>query len=168
MRRWPAGAAVIPLIVIARPVRDSINAIWQRNNQHWNELPPGVSSTGGWMGPITQQEYMGCLVGRVSRDTVWVTTWETARNLEQRQFAVRGTCEHVRHLIGTFHTHPYRASPAGEALKEPVLSAGDFRLFDARGDRVILAAWDVDSIDGAIRAGDGTVVHPVEMLIANN
>jgi len=77
---------------------------------------------------------------------------------------VTGTCDHVRHLIGTWHTHPFRASPEGDALKEPVLSAGDLATFGGGHDRVILAAWDVDSIDAAVRAADGTLIHPATVV----
>jgi hypothetical protein len=88
--------------------------------------------------------------------------------LKQLQFAVTGTCDHVRHLIGTWHTHPYRASPDGDALKEPVLSAGDLATFGSSRDRVILAAWDVDSIDAAVRSTDGRLIHPATVVTCPN
>jgi hypothetical protein len=158
--RPPRGADRLPVVFIAASVRDSMNAIWTRNNKHWDEL--GRVNTLTQMlgtGPPTQHEYMGCLVGRAGSDTVWVTSWAPARDLKQLQFAVTGTCDHVEQLIGTWHTHPYRAAPDGTALKEPALSAGDLKTFQASRDRVILAAWDVDSIDAAVRTTDGAVWH---------
>jgi hypothetical protein len=46
-----------------------------------------------------------------------------------------------------------------------VLSAADLSTFDAGHDRVVLAAWDRDSIDAAIRRTDGTVVHPAPVVV---
>jgi len=69
-----------------------------------------------------------------------------------------------RSLIGTFHTHPYRAAPTGEALKEPGLSQQDLKTFTGGTDRVLIVVWDVDSLDVALRAADGRVVHPALLL----
>jgi hypothetical protein len=154
-----------PVIRIAPAVRDSINAIWVRNNRHWDELARVNTLTQMLgSGPPTQREYMGCLIGHDTGDTVWVTAWAPAEHLKQLQFAVTGTCDHVSGLIGTWHTHPYRAALDGHALKERVLSAGDLTTFQSGHDRVILAAWDVDSIDAAVRAEDRTVQHPAHVV----
>src|SRR6516225_8439507 len=102
------------VVVLAPAVRDSINSIWRRSNQHWNELAKVNTLTQMLgSGPPTQREYMGCLVGHSRGDTVWVDSWQIAHDLKQLQFAVTGTCDHVPRLIGTWHTHPYRASPEG-------------------------------------------------------
>jgi hypothetical protein len=161
----PAVDSPSTVVVLAHTVRDSINARWLVNNQHWNELARVNTLTQMLgSGPPTQREYMGCLIGRAAGDTIRVTDWAPARNLKQLQFAVTGTCDHVDHLVGTWHTHPYRAAPDGDALKEPVLSAGDLSTFQASRDRVILAAWDVDSIDAAARDGAGIVQHPATVV----
>jgi hypothetical protein len=162
----PVGRGVSPSVIrIAPGVRDSINAIWLRNNRHWDELARVNTLTQMLgSGPPTQREYMGCLVGRSTGDTVWVTAWAPAEHLKQLQFAVTGSCEHVNDLVGTWHTHPFRAALDGHALKEPVLSAGDLTTFKSGHDRVILAAWDVDSVDAAVRRSDGTVEYPVRVV----
>ena len=160
-----AAASQAAVVSIPFAVRDSIDAIWLRNNQHWNELAHVNTLTQMLgTGPPTQREYMGCLVGHVAHDTVWVDTWAPAAHLIQLQFAVTGSCDSVPGLVGTWHTHPYRAAPDGHALKEPVLSAGDLATFQSGRDRVILAAWDVDSVDAAIRLDDGRIQHPAIVI----
>lgn len=154
------------IVVIAQPVRDSINAIWLRNNMHWNELADQNTLTQMLgTGKPTQREYMGCLIGYAAGDTVFVTAWRPARNMHQLQFAVTGSCMNLPDLVGTWHTHPYRADTAGHALKERSLSSTDLSTFAAGGDHVVLAAWDADSMDVAVRVSDGTVHHPALVLI---
>jgi hypothetical protein len=155
-------------IILGAPVRDSINAIFLRFNEHWDEL--GQTNTLTQMlgtGHPTQHEYLGCLIGHTRGDTVWVTGWVPAEHLRQLQFAVAGDCDHVQQLLGTWHTHPFRGDPAGskKPLKEPMLSAVDLSTFAANHDRVTLAAWDRDSIDAAVRLEDGTVVHPASVVV---
>lgn len=160
----PAGAQP-PVVSIAQVVRDSINALWLRNNRHWDELARVNTLTQMLgTGPPTQREYMGCLVGHATDDTIWVDSWVPPEHLIQLQFAVTGSCDRVADLVGTWHTHPYRAAPDGHALKEPVLSAGDLSTFRDGHDRVILAAWDVDSVDAAVRLPDGAVQHPASVI----
>jgi hypothetical protein len=168
--RSPRAALLRPpprgVLVLAPAVRDSINAIFLRFNAHWNELAETNTLTQMLgTGPPTQREYLGCLVGRASGDTVWVTSWAHARDLKQFQFAVTGSCDSVADMVGAWHTHPYRAAPDGHALKEPGLSPHDLMTFAGGGDRAVIAAWDVDSIDAAVRAADGTVLHPATVLV---
>ncbi len=154
------------VVVIARSVRDSINAIWLRNNVHWNELADQNTLTQMLgTGKPTQREYMGCLVGYLSADTVFVTAWVPAQHMHQLQFAVTGSCKEVAELVGTWHTHPYRADTAGHALKEPSLSSTDLSTFAAGADHVVLAAWDADSIDAAVRTAGGVLRHPAVVVI---
>ncbi len=155
------------VVVLAAAVRDSINAIFVRSTRHWDELRDQNTLTQMLgTGKPTQHEYMGCLVGHVTGDTVWVTAWVPARDLKQFQFAVAGNCKHVAHLVGTWHTHPYRASPEdGHALKEPELSSVDLSTFAASHDHVVLAAWDRDSVDAAVRIRDGPVQHPAAVIV---
>lgn len=153
------------VVVIAQPVRDSINVIWLRNNRHWNELTDQNTLTQMLgTGKPTQHEYMGCLIGYIASDTVYVTDWRPAANMHQWQFAVTGDCSHVAKLVGTWHTHPYRADTANQPLKEPVLSDTDLATFTRGSDHVVLAAWDADSIDAAVRSPDGTVSHPAVVV----
>jgi hypothetical protein len=166
----PHGVPVRPppagVLILAPAVRDSINAIFLRFNAHWNQLAETNTLTQMLgTGPPTQREYLGCLVGHASGDTVWVASWAHARNLKQFQFAVTGSCDSVADLVGTWHTHPYRAAPDGHALKEPGLSPHDLMTFTSGTDRAVIAAWDVDSIDAAVRAADGTVLHPAAVLV---
>jgi hypothetical protein len=160
-----------PAVVLLAPaVRDSINVIFVRNNAHWNELAD-VNTLTQMLGTghPTQKEYLGCLIGHASADgdTVYVSDWAPARGMVQLQFAVTGTCDHVDSLVGTWHTHPYRADSTGHALKEPVLSKGDMTTFAQGHDRVVLAAWDRDSIDAALRASDGTVRYPAAVVVTH-
>ncbi|GEM_PF-668525 len=157
------------VVLLAPDVRDSINAIFLRNNRHWDELSRVNTLTQMLgTGPPTQREYLGCLVGRTHGDTVWITAWAPAAHLRQLQFAVTGSCQHVAHLVGTWHTHPYRAAPDGHALKEPTLSATDLSTFADGSDRVVLAAWDVDSVDAAVRGADGTIHHPAAVVVGRS
>lgn len=163
----PRGASPLSAHVLAvvSAVWDSMDAVWSRSNEHWNEL--GDQNTLTQMlgtGKPTQVEYMGCLSGSIIGDTLWVREWAPAREMKQLQFAVTGRCDHMRNVVGTFHTHPYRADSAGAALKEPGLSAQDLKTFAAGRDRVIIVVWDVDSIDAAIRAADGSIVHPAPIV----
>ena len=157
----PSVAAVV---VLSAQVRDSINAIFVRSNQHWNELDDVNTLTQMLgTGKPTQLEYLGCLRGHLSRDTVWVTAWAPARGMKRLQFAVTGSCDHLPDAIGTWHTHPFRADSAGRPLKERVLSAQDLTTFAAGDERVTLAAWDVDSLDAAAKASSG-VSHPAQLI----
>src|SRR5213078_1616076 len=111
-------------------------------------------------GRPTQREYLACLEGEVVRDTLFVRRLQPARDLKQLQFAVAGTCDSVAGLVGTFHTHPYRADSAGRALKERGLSAMDLETFAASRDLLAVVMWDRDSLDVATKAEDGRVRHP--------
>jgi hypothetical protein len=164
-----ADGAVLPsagVVVLPTDVRDSMDAIFRRGNQHWDELA-GESTLTQMLGTgkPTQLEYMGCLRGRAAGDTVWVDGTVPAAGMKRFQFAVTGTCEHVEGLVGTWHTHPYRASPAGKALKEPVLSATDLATFGDGADRVVIAVWDADSTDVAVRGVNGAVRHPSTVVV---
>ena len=154
------------VIVLPTDVRDSMAAIFQRGNQHWDELA-GESTLTQMLGTgkPTQLEYMGCLRGHAANDTVWVDGTVPAAGMKRFQFAVTGSCDHVEGLVGTWHTHPYRASPAGKALKEPVLSQTDLATFGDGADRAVIAVWDADSADAAIRGVNGAVRHPSTILV---
>ena len=149
-------------IEIDPAVRDSMNAIWTRSNMHWNELA-GENTLTQMLGAgkPTQREYLGCLRGRRFGGTLRVFATEPARDMKQLQFAVAGNCNGVPDLVGTWHTHPFRADSAGHALKERVLSRQDLDTFQSGADDAVVVVWDVDSLDVAVRDLDGTVMHPV-------
>lgn len=158
--------APITAIVIAPDVRDSMNAIWSRSNQHWNELSD-VNTLTQMLGTgrPTQVEYLGCLIGRVDGDTLRVTGTRPARGMRQLQFAVAGSCDAVPGYVGTWHTHPFRADTAGNAMKERGLSAQDLDTFLRGHDAAVLVVWDVDSLDAAARDGAGSVQHPMSVQV---
>ncbi|HMA01542.1 MAG: hypothetical protein ACM34L_10900 [Gemmatimonas sp.] len=154
-----------PVLVVPGTVRDSLNSVWTEANLHWNEIADQNTLTQALgTGKPTQKEYLGCLIGDTDGDTVHVIGWIPAQDMKRFQFAVTGNCDNVPGSIGTFHTHPYRAGPAGEALKEPGLSPQDLGTFSSGTDRVLIVVWDVDSLDVALRASDGRIVHPAPLL----
>lgn len=158
-----ASRAHDPVIVIAASVRDSLNSVWAQANKNWDEIADQnmLTQALGTGGRPTQKEYLGCLIGDVNADTFHVIGWVPAHDMKRFQFAVTGSCDSVVGVIGTFHTHPYRAAPTGSApLKEPGLSEQDLMTFAAGTDRALIVVWDVDSLDVALRAADGRVVHP--------
>jgi hypothetical protein len=153
-------------ILISGYVRDSMDAIWLRSNQHWNELADENTLTQMLgTGKPTQREYLGCMQGGFTGDTLVVTGTVPAYDMKQLQFAVTGSCTGVLGFVGTWHTHPYRAGPNGQALKERGLSAQDLETFAKGHDPAVLVVWDVDSIDAAARTADGTILHPVPVVV---
>jgi len=161
-----ARASHDPVIRIPTSVRDSLNSVWSLANTHWNEISDQNTLTQALgTGKPTQKEYLGCLIGDASADTFRVIGWIPANDMKRFQFAVTGNCDSVPGAIGTFHTHPYRAAPTGDRpLKEPGLSQQDLTTFTGGTDRVLVVVWDVDSLDVALRAADGHVVHPAHLL----
>lgn len=154
-----------PVIVISSSVRDSLNSVWSASNVHWNEIADQNMLTQALgTGRPTQKEYLGCLIGDSDADTFRVIGLVPAHDMKRFQFAVTGSCDSVPGVIGTFHTHPYRAAPTGEALKEPGLSKQDLMTFMGGTDRALIVVWDVDSLDVALRTADGRVVHPALLL----
>jgi hypothetical protein len=159
------SSPVFSVIALRSEVRDSIRAIFARSNDHWNELADENTLTQMLgTGKPTQREYLGCLRGYVASDTLWITGTEPARGMRRLQFAVTGSCVAVADLVGTWHTHPFRADSTGHALKERTLSRDDLNTFAAGRDLVILAVWDVDSLDAAARTLEGGVRHPVSWV----
>lgn len=158
---------VRPLTVVVLPaaIRDSMSVIWTENNRHWDEAP----ETNGrmWMAPVarpTELRYMGCLTGHLTGDTLWVTHLVQAAGLAQHQLSVSGDCSKVPELIGTWRTHPYRAGFKGRVIKERGLSGRELKKFTAGGELVVIAMWDVDSIDLAMKAPDGAR-HPAHYIL---
>ena len=154
-----------PVIIIPAAVRDSLNSVWSQANVHWNEIADQNMLTQALgTGKPTQKEYLGCLLGSSEADTFHVIGLIPAHDMKRFQFAVTGSCDSIPGVIGTFHTHPYRAAPTGEALKEPGLSKQDLMTFMGGTDLALIVIWDVDSVDVALRSTDGHVVHPALLL----
>jgi hypothetical protein len=155
-----------PVIVLSRPGRDAMSAEFDRSNAHWNELAD-LNTMERMLGTIrpTQREYLGCLQGRVDGATIRVERWAPAANMKQLQLAVAGSCDSVPELIGTWHTHPFRADLDNLPLKERRLSAQDLETFGHSGLAVTLVMWDRDSLDGAVRDVGGGVVHPAPVRV---
>ncbi|MEP6573528.1 MAG: hypothetical protein ABJD11_12560 [Gemmatimonadota bacterium] len=154
-------------VVVTRVVHDSMNAVFTRSNEHWNELQD-VNTLTQMLGTDkpTQREFLGCLQGELRKDTLWVDQWTPARNMKQLQFAVTGDCDGLPRLVGTFHTHPFRAEPeTNKALKEPELSRQDLTTFSRSTDLVSMALWDADSADVAVKSKDGEVIHPATLIV---
>jgi hypothetical protein len=155
-----------PAVVLTHEVRAAFDSIFRLSNRHWNEQ--GEETQLAQMlgtGRPTQLEYMGCLRGRAAGDTVWVDGTTPARGMVRFQFAVTGSCDHIPDLVGTWHTHPYRADLDGSAIKERHLSATDLKTFAEDADRAVLVVWDVDSIDVAVRSVNGAVQHPAGLVV---
>jgi hypothetical protein len=163
---WLALAPSFHVVVLPAAVRGVMSDLWVENNRHWDELA-GQNTLTQLLGTgkPTQREYLACLEGEVARDTLFVRRLQPARDLRQLQFAVAGKCDGVAGLIGTFHTHPYRADSAGRALKERGLSTMDLETFAGSSDLVVVVMWDRDSLDVATKAEDGAVRHPVAVEI---
>lgn len=153
------------VVVLARSARDSMNIVFRRFNQHWDELAD-LTTLERMLGTIrpTQLEYLGCLQGSVLRDTVRIESWQPAADMKQLQLAVAGNCDTVPRLVGTWHTHPYRANLQNLPVKERSLSAQDLETFRAAAFPVTLVMWDVDSVDAAVKGGGGSVSHPAVVL----
>jgi len=166
-----AGIALDPapsftVIVVPAEIRGMMSAVWVTNNRHWDEL--GDQNTLTQLlgtGRPTQLEYLGCLAGEVVNDTLFVRRLVSAADLRQLQFAVAGNCDTVDGFVGTWHTHPYRAGPYGQATKERALSAQDLATFASARDLVTVVVWDVDSLDAAAKGPDGSVRHPARITL---
>ena len=163
---WGALAPPFHVVVLPAAVRGVMSDLWVANNRHWDELA-GQNTLTQLLGTgkPTQREYLGCLEGEVVRDTLFVRRLRPASDLRQLQFAVAGTCDGVAGLVGTFHTHPYRADSVGRALKERGLSTMDLETFAASADLVTVVMWDSDSLDVATKAQDGSVRHPAAVEV---
>ena len=161
-----ALAPAFHVVVLSAALQGVMSDLWVENNRHWDELA-GQNTLTQLLGTgkPTQREYLACLEGEVARDTLFVRRLEPAADLRQLQFAVAGTCDGVAGIVGTFHTHPYRADSVGRALKQRGLSNMDLETFAASSDLVTVVMWDRDSLDVATKAEDGSVRHPVEVEI---
>jgi hypothetical protein len=161
---WHPGAA--PTVVLPRAARDSMTAVFRTFNRNWDQLAD-LNTLEKMLGTVrpTQREYLGCLIGRVERDTVLVERWVPARHMRQLPLAVGGSCDSISSVVGTWHTHPYRADLNNLPLKERSLSPQDLETFVAGRWAVTLVMWDEDSLDAAARDPRGRAIHPVPVRI---
>lgn len=153
-------------ITISQPVLDSMNVIFGESNRNWDKLQD-LNTMERMLGTVrpTQKEYLGCLQGTVDVGLVAVNSFLPARNMRQLQLAVTGTCDSLPRVIGSWHTHPYHADPENRPLKSRELSPQDLATFAASSDRVAIVVWDEDSLDAAVKAPDGSIVHPAKVEI---
>ncbi len=158
------GGGREPMVILSRAARDSMSAAFDRSNEHWNELAD-LNTMERMLGTIrpTQREFLGCLQGRVQSNTVRVESWVPAADMKQLQLAVTGSCDSVPRLVGTWHTHPFRADLKNLPLKERSLSAQDLATFRGARLAVTLVMWDRDSVDAAVRDTRGELAHPARV-----
>lgn len=179
--RWMSVAAVASILLAApavpepqgpasiampKAVLDSMNDIFEESNRNWDSLQD-LNTMERMLGTVrpTTKEYLGCLQGTVEAGAVTVTGFLPARNMRQLQLAVTGTCDSLPRVIGSWHTHPFHADQENRALKSRELSPQDLATFAASSDRVAIIVWDRDSLDAAVKAPDGTVLHPVSVVV---
>jgi hypothetical protein len=143
-----------------------MNAAFDRSNEHWNQLAD-LNTMERMLGTIrpTQREFLGCLQGDVRGEAIRIDGWVPARDMKQLQLAVAGSCDSVPRLVGTWHTHPFRANLQNLPVKERRLSAQDLATFGGSQLRATLVMWDRDSVDAALRTGAGDVVHPARLVV---
>ena len=162
------GSVVYPAasVTISQPVLDSMNVIFGESNRNWDKLQD-LNTMERMLGTVrpTQKEYLGCLQGSVDAGSVTVNGFLPARNMRQLQLAVTGTCDSLPRIIGSWHTHPYHADPENRPLKSRALSPQDLATFAASTDRVAIVVWDQDSLDAAVKAPDGSIIHPAKVEI---
>ncbi len=153
-------------VTISQPVLDSMNVIFGESNRNW-DTQQDLNTMERMLGTVrpTQKEYLGCLQGMVGDASVTVNGFLPARNMRQLPMAVTGTCDSLPRVIGSWHTHPYHADPDNRALKSRELSPQDLATFAAGSDRVMIVVWDQDSLDAAVKAPDGTIIHPAKVEI---
>jgi hypothetical protein len=153
-------------ITVSRAVLDSMNAIFEESNRNWDKLQD-LNTMERMLGTVrpTQKEYLGCLQGSVEVASAAINGFVPARNMRQLQLAVAGTCDSLPRVVGSWHTHPFHADAENRALKSRDLSPQDLATFAASQDRVLMVVWDRDSVDAALRADDGTILHPVSVRV---
>lgn len=159
------GSAVV---VLPTRVRDSMSSVFTRFNEHWDEQG-GLNTLEKMLATVgpTQREYLGCLQGTISGDTVRIESWEAARNMKQLPLAVTGDCDGVERFIGTWHTHPYHADLQNLPVKTRALSQQDLDTFRKSPFRATLVVWDTDSVDAAVKGRNEKLRHPASVVVGD-
>ena len=90
--------------------------------------PTSTPWSGCWApsGPPSANIWAACRAGSTGH-AVRIDGWVPARDMKQLQLAVAGSCDSVPRLVGTWHTHPYRADLQNLPIKERRLSAQDLK-----------------------------------------
>jgi hypothetical protein len=160
----PPTSGSAPVVVLSRSTRDSMNLVFDQFNRHWDELAD-LNTLEKMLGTIrpTQREYLGCLQGAVVHDTIWIDQWVPASHMRQLQLAVTGDCDSVPRVLGTWHTHPFRADLQNRPIKERRLSPQDLETFRHTPYQVTMVMWDGDSLDAAVKLR-GKLIHPVPIV----
>lgn len=161
----PPGTIPLRVILVANDVRDSMNMVFLHSTSGWRSKKANVNPANFGRGTPIWRETMRCLHGRISTDTLWITSWESPRGERAFAAAVTGECDDADDAVGSWHTHPWRADSMEKPMKTRGLSVGDLRAFRASADRISLAQWDRDSISGAIRSFNGSVQYPVPVYV---
>jgi hypothetical protein len=166
-RSAPLPPTSLPLrvILVANDVRDSMNIVFLHATSGWKNYHRNVNPMIYGRGSPVWREAMRCLHGKISTDTLWITSWEAPRGERAFAAAVTGECDDSDDAVGSWHTHPWRADSLQHAVKTRGLSVGDLRAFRASSDRISLAQWDRDSISGAVRAFNGSLQYPISVLV---
>ena len=167
---WRLGVAQEParpitVVVIPAAIRDSMSLLWAQSNRNWNDSSQAAATLSQFAAARPTRAYFGCLTGDVAGDTVLVRHLMPAANVRRGQFSITGDCSNVPQLVGTWHTHPYRAGFEGHAIKERALSGVDLRTFTAGNDLVTVVLWDADSLDLATKGPAGQLRHPATGVI---
>jgi hypothetical protein len=166
-RSAPLPPTSLPLrvILVANDVRDSMNLVFLHATSGWKKYHPNVNPMNYGRGSPIWREAMRCLHGRISTDTLWITSWESPRGERAFAAAVTGECDDSDNSVGSWHTHPWKADSLNHPIKTRGLSVGDLRAFRASSDRISLAQWDRDSITGAVRAFNGSMQYPIAVQV---
>jgi hypothetical protein len=160
------GTLAEPVVVLRREARDSMSAVYRTYNRHWDQLAD-LNMLEKMLATVrpTQREYLGCMLGRVEGRVIHVDRWVPAKHMKQLPLAVSGSCDSIPGVVGTWHTHPYRADLENQPVKERSLSRQDVATFAETAWAVTLVMWDEDSVDAAARDAGGTIRHPVAVRI---
>jgi hypothetical protein len=161
----PPTSIPLRVIIVANDVRDSMNVVFLHSTSGWKKYQPNINPMNYGRGSPVWRETMRCLHGKVSTDTLWITSWESPRGERAFAAAVTGECDDSDDAVGSWHTHPWRSDSLQHPLKTRGLSVGDLRAFRASSDRISLAQWDRDSITGAVRAFNGSMQYPISVLV---
>jgi hypothetical protein len=161
----PPASLPVRVILVANDVRDSMNLVFLHATSGWKKYHPNVNPMNYGRGSPIWRETMRCLHGRISTDTLWITSWESPRGERAFAAAVTGECDDRDNSVGSWHTHPWKSDSLNHPIKTRGLSVGDLRAFRASSDQISLAQWDRDSITGAVRAFNGSMQYPIAVQV---
>jgi hypothetical protein len=161
----PPTSLPLRVILVANDVRDSMNLVFLHSTSGWKNYRPNINPMIYGRGSPIWRETMRCLHGKISTDTLWITSWEAPRGERAFAAAVTGECDDSDDAVGSWHTHPWRTDSLQHPIKTRGLSVGDLRAFRSSSDRISLAQWDRDSLTGAVRAFNGSMQYPMAVKV---